>query len=74
MDLKNTLKHAGKSVTIFDIDAGTATTLDCACVPTGVSRMGKLFRLTDAASGPVWMVDISATPPRIVFVPARATP
>jgi hypothetical protein len=36
--------------------------------------MGSLFRLTDAGSGPVWMVDAAASPPRIVFVPARTNP
>jgi hypothetical protein len=66
--------RTAKSVTIFDLAAGAATTLDCSCTPTGVARMGKLFRLTDAGSGPVWMVDMNATPARIVFVPARATP
>jgi hypothetical protein len=33
-----------------------------------------MFRLTDAGSGPVWLVDMSASQPRIVFVPARANP
>lgn len=66
--------RTGKSVRIFDFAGGAATTLDCACAPTGVARMGSLFRLTDAGSGPVWMVDTGASPPRIVFVPARANP
>ena len=66
--------RAGKSVTVFNLAAGVATTLDCNCAPTGVSRLGNLFRLTDAGSGPVWMVDAGASPARIVFVPARADP
>jgi DNA-binding beta-propeller fold protein YncE len=66
--------RADKSVTVFDLAAGAAATLDCNCAPTGVTRMGKLFRLTDAGSGPVWMVDTTASPARIVFVPARAQP
>jgi len=36
--------------------------------------LGNLFRLTDAGSGPVWLVDMSATPARLVFVPALANP
>lgn len=65
--------RSGKSVTIFNLAAaGAATTLVCNCAPTGVARMGSLFRLTDAGSGPVWLVDAAANPPRIVFVPARA--
>jgi len=66
--------RTAKSVTVFDLAAGAATTLDCNCAPTGVSRMGSLFRLTDAGSGPVWLVDTGANPVRIVFVPARASP
>ena len=66
--------RAGKSVTVFNLAAGVATTLDCNCAPTGVSRLGNLFRLTDAGSGPVWMVDTGASPARIVFVPARVQP
>ncbi len=66
--------RAGKSVMIFDLAVGVAATLDCNCAPTGVSRLGNLFRLTDAGSGPVWFVDTSASPARLVFVPARANP
>lgn len=68
------VSRSGKSVTIFDVAAGDATTLNCDCTPTGVSRMGSLFGLTEAGSGPVWMVDAGASPARIVFVPARANP
>ncbi len=65
--------RAGNSVRVFDL-AGDVTTLDCNCAPTGVTRMGNLFRLTEATSGPVWMVDTTVSPARIVFVPARANP
>ena len=63
--------RSGEAVTVFDVTGGTTAALPCDCVPTGVARMGNMFRLTDAASGPVWMVDMSASQPRIVFVPAR---
>lgn len=66
--------HTAKSVTIFDLAGGTGTTLDCDCVPTGVARLGSLFRLTNASSGPVWLVDTGASPARVVFVPARTNP
>jgi hypothetical protein len=65
--------RGGRSVTIFDLANGP-TTLACACAPTGVARMGNLFRLTDAGAGPVWLVDTGVSPPLIVFVPARANP
>jgi len=60
--------RSGEAVTVF----GTAATLQCSCVPTGLTRLGNMYRLTDAASGPVWLVDMSASQPRVVFVPARA--
>jgi len=63
--------RSGQSIAIFDLAGGTSTSLLCACTPTGIARLGKMFRLTEAASGPVWLVDMSATPARIVFVPAR---
>ena len=63
----------GGSVAVFDLANGP-TTLACACAPTGVARLGKLFRLTDAGAGPVWLVDTGVSPPRLVFVPARANP
>jgi DNA-binding beta-propeller fold protein YncE len=66
--------RGGKSVTVFDLAAGTASTLGCDCAPTGVSRLGNLFRLTEAGNGPVWFVDMAASPARIAFVPARANP
>ena len=65
---------ASKSVAIFDLAAGTATTLACDCAPTGVSRLGSLFRLTEAGAGPVWFADMAPSPARIAFVPARANP
>jgi len=66
--------RTSRSVTIFDLAGHRTDTLDCACAPTTVARMGNLFRLTDAGSGPVWLVDMSATPARLVFVPALANP
>jgi len=63
-----------RSATIFDLAGHRTDTLDCACAPTGVARMGNLVRLTDAGSGPVWLVDMSATLARLVFVPARENP
>lgn len=66
--------RTAKSVTIFDLAGGGATTLECNCAPTGVARLGNMFRLTDAGSGPVWLVDAGTSPARIVFVPALANP
>ena len=62
------------SVTIFAPASGSAIPLDCDCAPTGVTRLGNLFRLTDAGSGPVWLADAGVSTARLVFVPARADP
>jgi len=67
--------RSGNPVAIFDLAAvGIATVLDCSCAPTGVARIGKFFRLTEAGAGPVWLVDFSTNPARIVFVPAHYAP
>jgi len=66
--------RTARSVRMINFGAGAATMLECACAPTAVARMGNLFRLTDAGSGPVWLVDAGVTPPRIAFVPALAMP
>jgi len=63
--------HTGNPVTIFDRSGSATTALQCDSIPTGVQRLGSLFRITDAGAGPVWMVDMSASPPHLVFVPAR---
>ena len=48
-------------------------TLPCDCTPTGLERMasGSAFRLSDAGAGPIWLLDASSTPARIVFVPEQ---
>lgn len=66
--------RAGKAITIFNLATGGAITLACNCAPTGVERMGRLLRLTEAGAGPVWLVDTATAPARIAFVPARANP
>jgi len=65
--------RGANTVRIFDFASGAAIALECPCNPTGIARLGKLFRLTEA-SGPVWLVDLGANPPRMVFVPALARP
>jgi DNA-binding beta-propeller fold protein YncE len=66
--------RTGTPIAIFNLATGAASTLTCNCAPTGVARMGNLFRLTEAGAGPVWLVDTATTPARIVFVPALANP
>ncbi len=58
------------TVFIFDRSGGAATTIDCACAPTGLFRLAgaATFRLTEPAAGPVQVLDANAAP-RIVAVP-----
>ncbi|MGA2040245.1 MAG: hypothetical protein ABSH42_13285 [Bryobacteraceae bacterium] len=60
------------TVFIFDRSGGPATTLDCACAPTGLSRLAgaATFRLTEFAGGPLQVLDANNAP-RIVAVPPR---
>jgi hypothetical protein len=49
-----------------------ALAIPCACTPTRLERLddGATFRLSEAGEGPVWLLDVRSSPPRIVFVPA----
>ena len=63
-------------VLVTDFNGGPVTTLDCGCVPTGMFRLtgAAAFRLTEAGSAPIAVLDAGGTP-RIVAVPPpiRAT-
>jgi hypothetical protein len=61
---------AAQGVVIFDLSASSRATISCGCMPTTLAPMGSLFRLTEFGSGPLWLLDTGALPPRIVFVPA----
>jgi hypothetical protein len=58
------------TVFIFDRSGGPATTIDCACAPTGLFPLAgaATFRLTELARGPLQVLDASSAP-RIVAVP-----
>ena len=59
---------SGQSVIAFDLAGGGRQTVSCNCSPSGLSRLGDLFRLNDLGHDPLWLLDASA--PRILFVPA----
>ena len=63
----------GQGVSAFDLNAGTHSLIPCNCTPVGISGMGNLFRLNEAGSAPLWLLDTTATGPRIVFVPVKAS-
>jgi DNA-binding beta-propeller fold protein YncE len=63
-----------KSETISIIElAGqlSVTKIACGCAPTGLNPLygGDVFRLTEPSSRPIWVMDASASEPRVLFVP-----
>jgi hypothetical protein len=61
---------SAQAVTQLDLTAGSRTRIACSCSPTVLARMGNVFRLTELASDPLWLLDAPESTPRIVFVPA----
>lgn len=61
---------AAQGVTAFDLTTGAHTAASCNCSATGLYRMGTVYRLNEAGSGPLWLLDTAAPAARIVFVPA----
>jgi len=61
-----------QGVVIFDLSAGSRSTIACDCTPATLVPMGGLFRLNELGSAPLWLLDTGTAGPRIVFVPARA--
>jgi hypothetical protein len=61
---------ATQAVTQLDLSAGSRSRMPCDCSPTVLARMGKVFRLTELAGDPLWLLDGPESAPRIVFVPA----
>jgi hypothetical protein len=57
-------------VTAFNLAAGGSTTTSCDCTPSGLHRMGSLFRVNEAGSKPLWLLD--APNARMLFVPPTA--
>jgi DNA-binding beta-propeller fold protein YncE len=63
------------SVSIIDLKGDTAaSTIDCACKPTGMVRLAgnEAFRLTEMSNQPMWVLDAGGTEPRLLFIPADA--
>ena len=61
---------AAQAVTQLDLTAGSRNRIACNCSPTVLARMGNVFRLTELASEPLWLLDAPESTPRIMFVPA----
>lgn len=61
---------SAQAVTQLDLTGGARTRIACSCSPTVLARMGNVFRLTELAGDPLWLLDAPESTPRIVFVPA----
>jgi hypothetical protein len=63
-----------KSGAVLVIDGGPPAAIQCGCTPTGLSRLSgaSVFRLSDPADGPVWILDTGGAEPRVLAVPAMA--
>jgi hypothetical protein len=59
-----------QAVTQLDLTSSARTRIACSCSPTVLARMGNVFRLTELAGDPLWLLDAPESTPRIVFVPA----
>ena len=60
---------AGDTVTVLDLASAERADLTCDCHPAGLLRMGGTYRLNEIGTGPLWLLDVSATP-SVLFVPA----
>jgi hypothetical protein len=59
-----------KTVTQLDLSSATSNHFQCSCSPTLLARMGNVFRLTELATDPLWLLNQPEGNPSIVFVPA----
>jgi hypothetical protein len=59
-----------------DLTTLTATSVACSCKPTLASTLADdgAFRVTDAPTGPNWIVDAAPATPRTLFIPALPAP
>jgi len=59
-----------------DLTSLTSTSVSCACKPTLASNLADdgAFRVTDAVTGPNWIVDAAPATPRLLFIPALPAP
>lgn len=71
-DGKSLFLAAKGGVWAFDTTTGNRAAIACDCAPTGIERMGNVYRLSQFGSAPLWLLDPTSSPMRIVFVPAAS--
>jgi hypothetical protein len=62
----------GPNLVRVDLTTLTSTSVVCSCKPTLASTLADdgAFRVTDAVTGPNWIVDAAPATPRVLFIPA----
>lgn len=58
-----------RTATVWDRATSDSKQVECDCRIDGITPMGSWFRLNEAGSGPVWILDAAAG--KVYFVPAR---
>jgi hypothetical protein len=63
---------ASQSAVRIDLTSQTSTLVACSCKATLAEPLADdgAFRLTDAVTGPNWIVDAAPSTPRVLFIPA----
>ena len=61
-----------QSLVRVDLTTLTSTGVSCSCKPTLAATLADdgAFRVTDALTGPNWMIDAASITPRTLFIPA----
>ncbi|MBI4907753.1 MAG: hypothetical protein HY820_29285 [Acidobacteria bacterium] len=59
------------AVTEVNVETAETRSAECPCTPTGLNRMinGGIFRLNEVSGDPLWLVEVSDSGLRTVFVP-----
>jgi hypothetical protein len=67
---------SASEVRIIEIATGAATAVPCGCEPRELAPLAgnAVFRLTDPASGAVWLLDADRDEPAVLFVPRYRAP
>jgi hypothetical protein len=68
----NSAASSSQNLVRVDLTALTGTAVSCSCQPTLASTLADdgAFRVTNAITGPNWIVDAAPATPRLLFIPA----
>jgi hypothetical protein len=65
--------NAAGTLAVVELATGAVTPVDCGCSPSALEPLGgELFRVTEAADGPLRIFDATLAAPRVWFVPQDA--